>query len=110
MKSSLEHIKFTQGAELIEEEHIYKEPIMDLILSALLEPSFLGSEQKRPSLRNEDVVKLAEGRLSESIIVHIIEQYDSDFDTSRTALLNLHRCGIGLRVVEAMLSRKLKLA
>lgn len=83
---------------------------MGLVLSALLRAWFLGSEQNRPSLRNEDVVKLAKAGLSQSVIVRIIELYDSDFDTSRTALSNLYRCGIGMRVVEAMLSKKLKLA
>lgn len=110
MKSSFEQIKFTQRVELQEEKHIYKEPIMDLVLSALLQVWFLGSEQNRPSLRNEDVVKLAKACLSESVIVRIIAMCDSDFDTSRTALLNLYRCEIGMRVVEAILSRKLKLA
>lgn len=76
---------------------------MDLILSALLQTLFSESERDRPRLCNEHAVKLAEARLSESVIVPVIELYDSDFDISRTALLNLRKYGTGMAVANAML-------
>ena len=45
MVSSLDQIKFTHEAALLEEEHLYKQPILDIILAALLGPSFLGGAQ-----------------------------------------------------------------
>lgn len=105
MKSKLNQIKFTREAELIEEAHIYKQPILNLILAALLQPSFLGSELNKPRLNNEDVVKLARSRLSESVVIRVIGAYESDFDTSCNGLLSLRKNGVGDRVLEAMLSK-----
>jgi|SRR5271169_3468153 len=105
MKSSFDQIEFSRDAELIEEEHIYKQPILNVILSALLQSSFLGSERNRPRLHNEDIVKLAAHRLPERVVIRVIELYESDFDTSGTALSNLQECGIGNTVIEAMLSK-----
>lgn len=108
MKFSLDRLKFIHEAELIEDEHLYRQPILDLILAALLQPSFLGPEHDRPRLSNEDVVKLAVNCLPENIIMRIIELYDSDFNTSGTALLNLGQRGVGNRIIEAMLYAKFK--
>ena len=104
MKSRFNQITFTRDPELIEEAHIYKYPILDLILAALLQPSFLGSEQNRPRLHNEDVVKLAR-RLAEIVVIRIIEVCESDFDTTRNALLSLRESGVGDRLLEAMRSK-----
>jgi len=41
MKSSFDQISFTRNAELIENAHIFRRPILNLILAALLETSFL---------------------------------------------------------------------
>jgi len=108
MKSSLEQIKFDREVELIEDLHIYRQPILDLILAAVLRPSFLRSEQNRQRLQNDDVAKLAAGRIPESVTIRVIELYESDFDTSQSALLTLCESGIGIDVIEAMLSKKVK--
>jgi len=71
MKSSLEQIKFDREVELIEDLHIYRQPILDLILAAALRPSFLRSEQTRQRLQNDDVAKLTAGRIPESVIIRV---------------------------------------
>jgi|SRR5271157_1310570 len=106
MKSKLNRIEVATDCELIEEAHIYKLPILNLILAALLQSSFLGSEQNKPLLNNDDVMKLADSRLSESVIVRVIDVYESDFDTSRNGLLRLRKNGIGDSVIQKMLSKK----
>ncbi len=108
MKASLNHVKVTTDCELLEEAHIYKQPILNLILAALLRPSFLGSEQNKPRINNDDVLKLAASRLSESVIVRVIEVCETDFDTTRTGLLRLRRKGIGDRVIEMMRLKNFK--
>ena len=105
MVSSHDQIKFTREAALLEEEHLHKQPILDVILAALLAPSFLGPEQNRPRLHNEDIVKLAGGCLPESLVVRAIELYGSDFDLSSIALLSLRKNGVGNMLIEAMLSK-----
>lgn len=108
MKSKLNRIEVATDCELIEEAHIYKQPILNLILAALLHSSFLGSEQNKPRLNNDDVMKLSASCLSDSLIVRIIEVYESDFDTTRTGLLELRKNGIGDRVIEVILSKKFR--
>src|SRR5215831_13582603 len=105
MVSSLDQLKFTHEAALLEEEHLYKQPILDIILAALLGPSFLGGAQNTPRLSNEDIAKLGGGYLPESLVVRAIELYGSDLDTSSTALLNLRENGVGNTSIEAMLSK-----
>src|SRR5271166_509557 len=102
MKASLNRVRVTTDCELIEDAHIYKQPIVKLILAALLHPAPLTSEQNKPLINNDDVLKLA-CRLSESVIVRIIEACETDFDTTRSGLLRLRRAGIGDRVIEMML-------
>ena len=108
MKSSFDQINFTRNAELIENTHIYSRPILNLILAALLEASFLSSEHDAPLLNNGHVVKLARGRIPEDVIVRVIDLYESDFDTSRTGLATLRSKGISDCVVRAMLSKKVQ--
>ena len=105
MKSDFDQIKFTREAELIEEIHIYKQPILNLILAALLQPSFLGSELNKPRLNNEDVMKLARSRLPESMIIRVIEIYEGDFDNSSSGLSSLREGAVGDKVIEVMLSK-----
>jgi hypothetical protein len=107
MKASLNHVKVTADSELIEGAHIYKQPILNLILAALLQPSFLGSEQNKPRINNDDVLKLAASRLSESVIERIIEVYESDFDITSAGLWSLRKNGIAERLIETM-SKKCK--
>jgi hypothetical protein len=105
MKTRLNQIDLTRDYELIEEAHVYKQPILNLILAALLQSSFLGSEQNQPRLNNDDVVTLESSCLPESVIVRVIEVYKGDFDTSRAGLLSLRKRGVGDRVIETMVSR-----
>ena len=104
MKSKFNQITFTRDPELIEEAHIYKYPILDLILAALLQPSFFGSEQNRPRLHNEDVLRLARS-LSETVVIRIIEVCESVFDISPGGLASLRNSRVGENVIEAMLSK-----
>ena len=104
MISFFDRIKFTRKVALIEEQHLRRQPILDVILSALLKVSFLGPERDKPRLNNEDTAKLAV-RLPESVVVRVVELYQNDFDMSQAALLNLRNSGIGNGVVDAMLSR-----
>jgi hypothetical protein len=108
MKSDFDQINFTSATELIEERHIYKLPVVGLILSALLDNSFLSSDHSKPRLTNNHVVQLACSPLSESVVVRVIEVYDSDFDTSVCSLLTLKRSGVSDKVIAAMLSKELK--
>ena len=107
MKSAFDQINFIKNAELIEDAHLYRRPILNLILTALLGSSFLESdlesEQYSPLVNNQDIVKLVCSRLSESLVIHVIQVYESDFDTSNDGLLNLRKSGIGDSVIAAML-------
>jgi hypothetical protein len=103
MKSTFDLINFTRNAELIEDAHLYRPPILNLILTALLESSFLKSEQCSPRITNQDVMKLVRGRLSENLVIHVIQVYESDFDISSNGLLSLRKSGIGDSVIAAML-------
>ena len=107
MKPAFDQINFIRNAELIEDAHLYRRPILNLILTALLESSFLESdlesEQYSPPVNNQDIVKLVRSRLSESLVIHVIQVYESDFDTSSDGLLNLRKSGIGDAVIAAML-------
>lgn len=107
MKPAFDQINFIRNAELIEDAHLYRRPILNLILTALLESSFLESdlesEQHSPLVKNQDIVKLVRSRLSESLVIHVIRVYESDFDTSSDGLLNLRKSGIGDSVIAAML-------
>lgn len=107
MKSAFDQINFITNAELIEDAHLYRRPILNLILTALLESSFLESdlesEQYSPLVSNQDIVKLVRSRLSESLVIHVIQVYESDFDTSSDGLLSLRKSGIGDSVIAAML-------
>ena len=108
MESDFDQVHFTSTVELIEESHIYKLPVVSLILAALLDNSFLSSEHSKARLTNSHVVKLAGSSLSDSIVVNIIGVYDSDFDTSDGSLLTLKRNGVSDDVIAAMLSKGLK--
>ena len=66
MKHRLNQIEVSRDYELIEEAHIFEQPILNLILATLLQSSFLGSEQNKPRLNNDDVVTLASSCLPES--------------------------------------------
>jgi hypothetical protein len=92
-------------SELLEDEHIYKQPILDLILAALLRPSFLRSEHNNPTLTNEDVITLVHS-VSESVVVRVIHAYHGSFDTSTAELAHLRNRGVGDEAIEAMRSKQ----
>ena len=48
-------------------------------------------------------MQLVRSRLSESLVIHVIQVYESDFDTSSSGLLSLRKSGIGDSVIAAML-------
>jgi hypothetical protein len=108
MKLNLDRIAAIREAELIEDSDICKQWALNLILAALLDGSFLGSERNKPRLNNDDVVRLAHWRISESVIVRIIELYDGDYEVSSRNLVSLCKSGTGGRVIKAMLSKELK--
>ena len=108
MESDFDQFHFTSTVELIEESHIYKLPVVSLILAALLDNSFLSSEHSKARLTNNHVVKLAGSSLPDSVVVRVIGVYDSDFDTSDRGLLALKRNGVSDEVIAAMLSKELK--
>ena len=106
MKSSLDRITFTRNAELIEDEHIHKKSILDLFLAALLRPSFLGADQRTPPLDNEDLIKLTDAGIPETILLRAIELYESNFDTSRLALVKLRKRGLSTKVITGIVSKQ----
>jgi hypothetical protein len=108
MKYRLNQIEVSRDYELIEEAHIYKRPILNLILAALLQSPFLGSEQNNPRLNNDDAVTLASSCLPESVIVRVIEVYEDDFDTSHAALSSLRKRCVGEKIIGTMLSKRFR--
>lgn len=108
MKLNLNTIAHTQNVELIEDGDLYKQWVLNLILAALVNPSFLSPERNKPRLVNNDLARLAYGRIPESVIVRIIELYDGDYKTSRDDLFRLRRRGVGDKILEAIISRALK--
>jgi hypothetical protein len=101
-------IEFTREAELIEEADLRKQPILDLILAALIQPSFLNSGEDVPHLHNHDLVKLANGRIPESVVLRMIELYETEFDISRSGLVSLRAKGVSDQVIEAMLVKTVR--
>lgn len=104
MKSLLDMLKSAHEYDLIEDTHIYTRPILNLILAALLQPSFLNSEENKPRLNNEDLLKLSRTRFSDDFLIRVIEVYENDFELSRKSLLRFRRSGVGEKVIEALLS------
>ena len=105
MKALLDRLRCARECELIEHAHIYRQPILDLILAALLRPSFLSSEQNKSRLNNEDLMKLARNCFSDDLPIRVIEIYENDFELSRNNLLRFRRSGVGEKVIEAWLSK-----
>jgi hypothetical protein len=96
------------GSEVISDRDLYQKWATDLILAVLVDGSFLASGSKAPSLTNDSLGRLAAGRLSEGLILRIIEVYRGDYQTSCTDLAALRRCGLGDKVVEAVVWKALE--
>ena len=60
--------------------------------------------QKKPSLTNQDIVRMVKDKFSDSTIVKAIEANHTAFDVSATALIALKDSGASQTVIEAMLS------
>src|SRR5580704_7167889 len=60
--------------------------------------------QKKPSLTNQDIVRMVKDKFSDSTIVKAIEANTTNFDVSATALIALKDSGVSQTVIEAMLS------
>ena len=93
--------------DLVHDSDIRKEWAMNLILAALVDPSFAGSAGNKPRLTNDDIAVLAADRVSDNIIVRIIEFYEGEYEVSAQSLLHLCRDGVGEKVIEAMLLKEL---
>ncbi len=77
--------------DLVHDSDIHKEWAMNLILAALVDPSFAGSAGNKPRLTNDDIAVLAADRVSDNIIVRIIEFYEGEYEVSAQSLLHLCR-------------------
>jgi hypothetical protein len=60
--------------------------------------------QKKPSLTNEDIVRMVKDKFADSTIVKAIEANHIAFDVSARALIMLRDSGVSQAVIEAMLS------
>ncbi len=60
--------------------------------------------QKKPSLTNQDIVRMVKDKFSDSTIVKAIEANHTAFDVSATALIALKDSGVSQTVIEAMLA------
>ena len=60
--------------------------------------------QKKPSLTNQDIVRMVKDKFSDSTIVKAIEANRTTFDVSATALIALKDSGVSQTVIEAMLA------
>ena len=60
--------------------------------------------QKKPSLTNQDIVRMVNDKFSDSTIVKAIEANHTAFDVSATALIALKDSGVSQTVIEAMLA------
>ena len=105
MKSFFDTNTFVRHSDLIEDAHIYQQSILDLILAAVLNPSFLSSKLNKPRLNNKDLVRLARHRLSDDLLIRVIEVYDNDFELSNNSLLKFRKSGLGEKVIEALLCK-----
>ena len=109
MKKSIPYrTAITRNHDLVHDSDIHKEWAMNLILAALVDPSFAGSAGSKPPLTNNDIAVLAADRVSENVIVRIIEFYEGDYDVSAQSMLQLCRAGVGEKAIEAMLLKQLK--
>ena len=60
--------------------------------------------QKKPSLTNQDIVRMVKDKFADSTIVKAIEANHTAFDLSASALIALKDSGVSQTVIEAMLS------
>jgi hypothetical protein len=61
------------------------------------------AQQARPSLTNDDIIKMTKDAFSESVIITLIESSDPAFDVSVNGLTTLKAAGVTSKVMETML-------
>jgi dsRNA-specific ribonuclease len=111
MKKSVPYqTKVVRNNDLVHDSDIHKEWAINLILGALVHPSFVTPERNKPPLTNEDISTLVGDRVSDFIIVEIIESYEGEYRVSDQSILDLRRNGVSDKVIEAMLMKKLNSA
>jgi len=93
--------------DLLHDSDIHKGWAMNLILAALVDPSFLRSTGNQPRLINDDIATLVADRVADAVIVRIIESYEGEYDVSSHKVAELSTSGVGDKVIEAMLSKEL---
>jgi hypothetical protein len=65
----------------------------------------LGQQASAQSLTNDDVIKMAQAQLADSVLIAKIKSSKCEFDTSPDALINLKRVGISNSVLQVMTER-----
>src|SRR5437899_2324990 len=55
-----------------------------------------------PTLTNDDVIKMVEGKLGDSVVVSKIKASPGKFDTSTDALIKLKQAGVSDPILQAM--------
>jgi hypothetical protein len=61
-----------------------------------------GEQRSSSSLTNDDIIKLVQAKLSDSVIIAKIKSSSTDFDTSPDALIKLKRAGVSDAVLQAI--------
>jgi hypothetical protein len=99
-----------RNRNLVHDSDIHKEWAMNLILGALVHPSFMIREGSKPPLNNDDITTLVADRVADAIIVHIIDTHEGEYEVSARSVLQLRRCDVSEKVIEAMLLKYLNSA
>src|SRR5579859_107069 len=61
---------------------------------------------QKPPLTNQDVIKMVQAGLSESIVVTSIQENPCNYDTSPNGLIALQKAGVTQKEISAMMSRQ----
>lgn len=90
--------------------------LVAVFVVVLVVTPFQAMMQKRPArpapqpasksavMTNQDVIKLAQAKISEDIVITKIQQSKTNFDTSVEALVALQKAGVSERVIKAMMN------
>ncbi len=95
-------ITVARNNDFVHDSDIHKEWAMNLILGALVDPSFLDSTGDKPRLTNDDIATLVADRVADATIVRIVEEYEGEYEVSSQDLLDLRKSGVSDKIVEAM--------
>jgi hypothetical protein len=109
-KSSPYKTNVVRNNDLVHDSDIHKKWAMNLILGALVHPSFVTPERNQPPLTNEDIATLVRDRVSDVIIVEIIVSYEGEYEVSDQSILDLRRNSVSGMIIEAMIVKKVNSA